>query len=287
ADAEVVRRVALLHILATTGDRSLLDNALALAKSNQPEAVRRGALQLVSRFDDPQLIPALIELHQATNSMALQSQIRDVLLSRRTGARAWLAAVDQGRIAAAATPIDQIRRVAVFEDAQLDALVTKHWGKLKSATPEEKLAEIRRLNNDLRAASGDAQRGEALFQKHCAACHQLFGRGTKLGPDLTSANRQDRDFLMVSLVDPSNMIRKEYVSVVIETVDGRVLTGLPVSRDAAAVKLVDAKNEMLSVAATEIERLVDSPVSLMPADLYRQLSPQELRDLFAYLQRKE
>ena len=65
------------------------------------------------------------------------------------------------------------------------------------------------------------------------------------------------------------------------------LTGLPVTRDAAGVTLVNARNERTLIAASEIDELQDSPVSIMPADLYRQLSPQELRDLFAYLQRRE
>lgn len=180
--------------------------------------------------------------------------------------------------------MEQIRRVALFDDDMLDALVIKHWGKLQAATREEKLAEVRRLNNDLRAAGGDAVSGQAIFKKHCAGCHPLFGEGTKLGPDLTTANRQDRDFLLLSLVDPSSVIRKEFVSVVIQTTDGRVLTGLPVARDDSGVTLVNAKNEKFTVLAAEIDELQDSPVSLMPDDLYRQLKPQELRDLFSYLQ---
>jgi putative heme-binding domain-containing protein len=163
-------------------------------------------------------------------------------------------------------------------------LVAKHWGKLTAATREEKLAEIRRLNNDLRAATGNATAGKAAYQKHCAACHQLHGEGTKLGPDLTTANRADRDYLLASLVDPSGVIRKEFVSIVVRTTDGRVLTGLPVAREGGGLTLASAKNERTTLAASDIEELRESAVSLMPDDLYRQLSPAELRDLFAYLQ---
>jgi putative heme-binding domain-containing protein len=172
----------------------------------------------------------------------------------------------------------------VLEDPQLNALVAKHWGKLTAATREEKLAEIRRLNNDLRVAPGNAAAGKAVYQKHCAACHQLHGAGTKLGPDLTTANRTDRDFLLSSLVDPSGVIRKEYVSVVVRTIDGRVLTGLPVAREGGGLTLANAKNERTTLGAAEIEDLRESAVSIMPDDLYRQLSPAELRDLFAFLQ---
>ena len=166
-------------------------------------------------------------------------------------------------------------------------MVAKHWGKLQSNTREEKLAEVRRLNNDLRAAEGNADLGHELFKRHCAVCHQLFGEGTKIGPDLTSANRQDRDFLLLSLVDPNNVIRKEFVSVVIQTTSGRILTGLPTDRNESTITLADSKGEKIEVANSEIEELHDSTVSLMPENLYLQLGPQELRDLFAYLQWKK
>lgn len=281
------RRAALLDILAAVSAPGLIDDAVRVVQTDPNEEVQRAALRLLSRYDDPGVARALVQLHQLLKSSSLQSQMREILLSRRSSAVEWLSAVDRGEIPATITPLDQIRRVALLNDEKLSALVAKHWGKLKSTTPEEKLAEVRRLNNDLRAAPGNAEAGELLFKQHCAACHQLFGQGTKLGPDLSSANRHDRDFLLVSLVDPSSVIRKEYVSVVIQTKDGRVLTGLPVSRAGAEITLLDAKSQPLTVATAEIERQIDSPISLMPDNLYRQLSPQQLRDLFAYLQRKE
>src|SRR3954469_16824044 len=124
------------------------------------------------------------------------------------GARAYLAEIDQGRLPASEVTIEQLGRVALLKDAGLDALVRKHWGTNRGATPEEKLAEVRRLNNDLRAAPGDPERGRALFLERCAACHRLFGEGGQVGPDLTHANRRDRQFLLVSLVDPGGVVRK-------------------------------------------------------------------------------
>ena len=93
--------------------------------------------------------------------------------------------------------------------------------------------------------------------------------------------------MLISLVDPNSVIRKEFVSVVVQTKDGRVLTGLPASRNETGLTLVNAKNEPVVVPAAEIDELHESPVSMMPADLYRQLTPQDLRDLFSYLQRSE
>jgi len=280
------RRVELLGMLTSSGDAALVEPALTLIESEQPAAVRLAALQVLAQFDDPRVIAKLIAVHRTSDSDPLKSQIRAVLLARPTSAKAWLSAVERGEVPAAATPLEQIRRVALLADSQLDALVAKHWGKLQGSTREEKLAEVRRLNNDLRAGGGDAAAGRQLFLKHCAACHQLFGEGKRVGPDLTTANRQDREFLLTSLVDPNSVIRKEFVSVVLRTTNGRVLTGLPISSSDAAVTLVNVQGEPQVVATADIDKLLDSPVSLMPENLYQQLKPQELRDLFAFLQSK-
>ena len=93
--------------------------------------------------------------------------------------------------------------------------------------------------------------------------------------------------MLVSLVDPSSVIRKEFVSVVIQTTNGRILTGLAVDRNDASITLADTKGEKQVVAISEIEDLLDSNISLMPDNLYLQWRPQELRDLFAYLQSKK
>lgn len=283
--AQTAAQVAALERLAPLADGRLLEPALRLFQANSPESVRLAALRVVAEFDDASLPPLLIEQYRASSSPVLRTRIRATLLSRGSSTAAWLEAVDRGRVPATDTTLEEIRRVALFESEPLNRLVVKHWGKLDSGTREEKLAEVRRLNNDLRAAAGNADTGRSLFRQHCGACHQLFGEGAKVGPDLTTANRQDREFLLVSMVDPSSVIRKEYVAVVVETNAGRTLSGLPVARSDSALTLVDAKGERQELPLSDIAELRDSPVSLMPENLYRQFTPQQLRDLFAYLQR--
>lgn len=89
---------------------------------------------------------------------------------------------------------------------------------------------------------------------------------------------------MVSIVDPSAVIRKEYLSYNVQTTDGRFLTGLIAEQNPAALTLWTANNERTRIARNNIEPIDESPVSLMPEDLLKPLKPQELRDLFSYLQ---
>ena len=143
---------------------------------------------------------------------------------------------------------------------------------------------MRRLSNDLRAGPGNPVAGRELYKKHCAICHRFFDDGNNVGPELTHANRTDRDFLLASLVDPSAVIRKEYMSYIVQTTDGRVLTGLIVEQSPSSITLVNDKNERTAVVRSKIESIQESPVSLMPENLYKELKPRELRDLFSYLQ---
>jgi putative heme-binding domain-containing protein len=85
-------------------------------------------------------------------------------------------------------------------------------------------------------------------------------------------------------VDPSAVIRKEYLSYTAETREGRLVTGVITAQSAATVTFTNAKAEATTLKRDDIGSLRESAVSLMPEGLLTPLKPQELRDLFAYLQ---
>jgi putative heme-binding domain-containing protein len=206
------------------------------------------------------------------------------MLSRPASARAFLERVDRDEIGPAEVPIDQVRLVALHADPALDALVRKHWGAVKAGTPEEKLAEMRRIGNDLRAGTGEPGRGRALFGKNCATCHKLFGEGGEVGPDLTGVARDDTTALLTNIVDPGAVIRASFLQYAAVTKGGRVVAGLLAAQDNAAVTLVDAQGKRATIPRDEIEELRELPASIMPDDLLKPLDPQSVRDLFRYLQ---
>ena len=88
-----------------------------------------------------------------------------------------------------------------------------------------------------------------MFRKQCGTCHTLFGEGEKIGPELTHANRRDREFLLASIVDPNAVVRKEFTNYTVQTIDGRILTGLIAEQDAKSLTLLTAKNERAATIA--------------------------------------
>ena len=69
---------------------------------------------------------------------------------------------------------------------------------------------------------------------------------------------------------------------VIETGDGRVVTGMVVEERDNALTLQTA-NERIVLPADEVERRERSGASMMPEGLLQHLSQDDVRDLFAYL----
>ncbi len=276
-------RVALVHALGQRGDPSCVPDLLGRLLLEEQRDVEIAALRAVARFDDDR-IPARILAEYARYSDPLKGICRQALFSRPGWALAFLNRIDQGQFDAKQVPVDDLRGLDVFHEAQLDELIRKHWGKITRGTPEEKLADIRRWNNDLRAASGKPTAGRALFKEHCGKCHKLFGEGETIGPDLTTANRRDRQYMLTSIVDPSSFIRVEYLSVQIVTDDGRVLSGLVTQQTPSQLTLVDSQAQTMTIATNAIEEMIPSQISQMPEDVLKKLSPEQLRDLFAYLE---
>ena len=79
------------------------------------------------------------------------------------------------------------------------------------------------------------------------------------------------------------MIRKEFLAYFSRCAMARFTLVLLPSKQ-AQITIATAKNERVRLLRSEIEELKESPVSLMPDNLLKDLRPQEVRDLFAHLQ---
>jgi putative heme-binding domain-containing protein len=242
-------------------------------------------VRLLANEDDPDVGQRLLtKLRSPSTPAAVKLEIRHAQWRHREWATSLLQAVHRGEIDPASIPTEELRHVAVHEDAALNALVRKYWGNVGVGTPEEKLAVMRRFSNDLRAGTGDHERGRHLFVKHCGTCHKMKGEGGGIAPDLTTANRHDRAALLANVVDPSAVIRREFLRYVIETDNGQIVAGLLADQDPASVTLVDERNQRTRISRDQIASMTESNTSLMPERILDHLTPQERRDLFAYLE---
>ncbi|MFO0944886.1 MAG: PVC-type heme-binding CxxCH protein [Planctomycetota bacterium] len=276
-------RTALLELLGQVGDAECIEPLLAILRDHQANGIKLAALSALERFNDPRVPQNLLDLYP-TFPGDLRDRARNVLASRKPWAAMLLETVDAGKIDPKEVSVEQLRRIKLFEDASLTSIIEKHWGKIQEQTPGEIAARVHGINVSLGLAPGDAGKGKPLFQKNCGTCHSLFGEGNKIGPDLTGADRMNRVFLLSNIVDPSSVIRKEYMNFNVLMSDGRLLTGLMPESTADTVTILDAKNERTVVSRMDIEEIQPSAKSLMPDKILDGLTAAEVRDLMAYLQ---
>ncbi|MBP87715.1 MAG: hypothetical protein CMJ64_13495 [Planctomycetaceae bacterium] len=134
----------------------------------------------------------------------------------------------------------------------------------------------------------NAARGKNVFFNSstaaCKNCHRIDRTGKELGPDLDAIGKKYRKGeLLQQVLDPSKFMEPKYVPYVLETAFGRILTGLVLKKTDEEVVLQDAKNELHTIPANEVELLVRQQKSLMPELLLRDMTRQEVADLLAYL----
>ena len=81
------------------------------------------------------------------------------------------------------------------------------------------------------ALRGDAERGRLVFSTNagaqCKSCHKAGDVGETIGPDLTKiGTKYDKLALLDQILEPSKTIDPQYVTYLLETKDGRVVSGL-------------------------------------------------------------
>ncbi len=138
------------------------------------------------------------------------------------------------------------------------------------------------------ALRGDRERGRFIFTSNaaaqCKSCHKAGDVGETIGPDLTRiGTKYNKLTLLDQILEPSKTIEPQYTTYLLETKDGRVVSGLAVERTKDAVVLKDAQGKTIEVASAEIDRLVPQPRSLMPELLLRDLTAQQVADLLEFL----
>jgi len=131
-------------------------------------------------------------------------------------------------------------------------------------------------------ADGDAGRGRRLFEsRQCAQCHS--GRGA-VGPDLNGvAQRFSRDDLFTAIVNPSRDVSPRYQTTALSTVDGQSYTGLILYESVDYLVIRNASNQTSRIEKKNIEEQKTLSKSLMPEGLLKDLGPEDLADLYAYL----
>jgi putative membrane-bound dehydrogenase-like protein len=271
-------RVDAVRTLALGSFVAEKETLIALLDNRHPQEIQLAVLETFGRLDDPAIGGILTEAWPRL-SPRLRAAAGEVLFSRPQWLTTTLDAIDGGRLALA--DLDPARLKLLESNAQPDirARVAKLLATLGTSPRQEVLAAYQ----PALALSGQPARGRTYFQKICASCHRLEGVGNEVGPSLSAIKNRGAEAILLNLLDPNREVNPQYLNYVAVLTDGRTLSGMIAAETATGITLRRAESATDTIQRSEIELLRSTRQSLMPEGLEKQLDPQAVADVIAYL----
>ncbi len=134
---------------------------------------------------------------------------------------------------------------------------------------------------------GDVERGRKLFFEstlNCRQCHQSGGQGIAVGPTFDGiGSLRTMEQLLESIRKPSALIDQKYLSYLVLTDEGEVITGVKTSATSDSVTIVDALGKPHDILNEAIEAIQPTEKSMMPEGLLDELTLEQAADLLAWL----
>lgn len=280
---DVNKRVELIRLCAelkTDGLPAVLTSLVA--KEDADDNLRVEAIGALQNYEADSIATSLVDQFAMLSSES-QKAAQATLASRVSWARQMIAAVEEEQIDPLAISIDVLRNCLLFGDETLNESIEERWGQIAGATTEDMKQEIARIAKLLNDRTGDVYEGQKLFRANCGKCHKLFIDGGDIGPDLTTYKRDDIPNMVLNVINPNAEIREGFENYLVLTDDGRVITGLMVERDNKVVVLRTAEGQTVTIDRESIEESRVLGRSLMPEGLLKQMTDEQVSDLFAYL----
>ncbi len=244
-----------------------------------PGDVQRAAVQALSAHTDPKVSELLLK-NWSGYAPAVRADVLDALLARPDRVLKLLDAVDAKRVPATGFTLAQVQQLKAHPNAAVRAKAVAVF-KQSADADRAKVVKSYTPALDLKA---DPVRGKVVFGKTCAACHRLDGVGSDVGANLLAAlpNKSGED-LLAAVFDPNREVDPRYVSYNVVTTDERVLNGVVATETPTSITLRRADGKEDTILRANIASLRSTALSLMPVGLEKDLMPQDVADLFAYL----
>jgi putative heme-binding domain-containing protein len=258
----------------------------ALLQRLVPDAAVRGVvLRQLAAFDDG-ATPGLILAEYGKLAAGEKRDALNTLVSRVNFAKPLLAAVGAGTVPRTDLTAELVRQLRNLRNPDLEKQITQVWGVMKDTSPDmaKEIERYKALYWKGGSTPGDASKGRVVYNQVCAQCHHLFDSGGAVGPDITGANRSDLEYLLQNILFPNAVIPNEYRQTLVETKDGRLISGIVKGQEGGTL-LIQTANEVVRVAVADIATREQAENSMMPEGLVAGLEEQQVRDLLYYLGR--
>lgn len=131
----------------------------------------------------------------------------------------------------------------------------------------------------------DIEQGRAFFEKQCAVCHQLAGRGQLVGPQLDGVGARGWERLAEDLLLPNRNVDVAFRASTLLLDNGKVVVGLVRQRADGTLDVTGNDGKTVQISAGSIIEKRETARSLMPENFADTVSEAELKALLGYLEK--
>ncbi len=255
-----------------------LELLAGLLGPDQSPSLQQTALRVLSRIADDR-VADIVLADWSSRTPAVNGPILDLLLSRPKWTEKLTSALASGKVPV--NDLDATRRQVLLDhpEAEVRSTATRLFSGPTSADRARVLSEYRLAL----LQRGNSPTGKDLFARHCAGCHRLENVGHGVGPDLFAVASKPPEYLLQEILDPNRNVDSRYTIYRVLLRDGRIVSGLLAGENATTLTLRGQEGREESVLRSEIEQMQGTGRSLMPEGFEKELSPQAMSDLLAYL----
>lgn len=258
--------------------RPLLEKLLSF---QEPAEIHSAVLSTCAEFDSP-AVADLVLSQWDQFAPAQRLQATDLLLRRKAWAIALLEYLKIENVSITTLDPGHVARLDNYPDETTQELARSLRGQHITADRQQVFNDYR----EVVLAGGDAVKGKAVFEKHCATCHKLGGVGQEIGPSLVSMISRGAESALFNILAPNGEVDPRFLEYSLTTTDGQVLPGLIAGQTSTAVTLRGADNKLTTVLRVDIEKdgLRNTNKSLMPEGFEKLIDKSSMADLLTYLQ---
>ena len=92
-----------------------------------------------------------------------------------------------------------------------------------------------------------------MFEKSCAICHQIGGKGAKIGPQLDGIGLRGLDRLLEDTLDPNRNVDQAFRLTSLTLKKGQIVQGLLLREEGAVLVLADQQGKEVRVEKKDVE----------------------------------
>ncbi len=250
--------------------------------ASAPDALRQRIAQAIAESNTDDGRALVVSALQRTPERA-QPKFALALSGTKPGAEALLKEVEAGRVSARLLQNQALKEKLTASKADnVKVRLTKLTANL---TPLNE--QLQRLIDQRAKAFGSAKvsaaKGIAVFEKNCAVCHQIDGKGALVGPQLDGVGARGTERIMEDVIDPNRNVDGAFRSTLFELKDGETASGLFRREEGELLIYADTAGKEHSLARKDIKERRQSELSLMPEGMAEALTAAEFNDLIAFL----